>query len=123
MNLDHSKKLEFFCSDQGREITETRLIEILSKQADHQPHLEGFLTQARTRGGLLEERNGVYHFIHLAFQEFLVARYLREVIGAAGVSQSVAFLAERLTDPWWREPVLLLVGYWASASTPAVGKP
>lgn len=51
------------------------------------------------RGSVLDEHEGVYRFIHLAFQEFLVARYLREVIGGEGREQILAFLRDRLDDP------------------------
>ena len=48
------------------------------------------------------------------FRNFLVARYLREVTGAEGRAAILAFLDGRLNDPWWREPILLLVGYMAA---------
>jgi hypothetical protein len=100
--------------DQGREIEEPALKAALRQEADFRPHIDDFLRHARQRGSVLEERNGVYRFIHLAFQEFLAARYLREVIGGAGRAAILAFLADRLDDPWWREPTLLLAGYLAT---------
>ena len=66
---------------------------------------------------MLEERDGAYRFIHLALQEFLVARYLREVIGGESREAILAVLNNRLDDPWWREPILLLVGYMAINAT------
>jgi hypothetical protein len=53
----------------------------------------------------------VFRFIHLAFQEFLVARYLSEVIGRESRDAILTSLDGRLDDPWWREPILLLAGY------------
>ena len=100
--------------DQGREIEEPAARKALGQEADFKPRIDDFLAQARRRGGVLEERSGVYRFIHLAFQEFLVARYLREVIGGEGRDAILAFLSDRLDDPWWREPVLLLAGYLAA---------
>lgn len=102
--------------DQGREIDEATLIRALREEPEFVPRIEDFLNQARLRGSLLEERNGVYRFIHLAFQEFLVARYLRDVTGSEGRTAIIAALDERLTDPWWREPILLLAGHIATGT-------
>lgn len=102
--------------DQGREIDEVNLKIVLRQEPEFQPHIEAFLSHARHRGSVLEERNGVYRFIHLAFQEFLVARYLREVIGSAGRDAILEALNGRLLDPWWREPVLLFVSYLANST-------
>ena len=46
-----------------------------------------------------------------------MARYLREVIGGEGREAILAVLNNRLDDPWWREPILLLVGYMAINAT------
>ncbi len=100
--------------DQGREIEEPALRAALRQDQAFKPYINDFLSQARQRGSVLEERDGAYRFIHLALQEFLVARYLREVIGAEGRAAILAFLDGRLDDPWWREPILLLVGYMAA---------
>ena len=100
--------------DQGREIEEPALRAALRQDQAFEPYIDDFLSQARQRGSVLEERNGAYRFIHLALQEFLVARYLREVTGAEGRAAILAFLDGRLNDPWWREPILLLVGYMAA---------
>jgi len=106
--------------DQGREIEESALKAVLRQEAEFQPRLADFLTHARQRGSVLEERDGGYRFIHLAFQEFLVARYLKEIIGGEGREAILAYLGDRLDDPWWREPILLLVGYMgANAAKPA----
>jgi hypothetical protein len=100
--------------DQGREIGERALQKVLREEAEFRPHIDRFLSHARQRGSVLEERQGAYRFIHLAFQEFLVARYLREVTGDEGRDAILAVLGDRLDDPWWREPILLLAGYRAS---------
>ena len=100
--------------DQGREIEEPALKKALREEAEFKPRLDDFLGHARQRGSVLEERGGAYRFIHLAFQEFLVARYLREVTGEKGHKAILAFLDGRLADPWWREPILLLAGYMAA---------
>lgn len=73
-----------------------------------------FLHLTRVRGTLLEERLGLYRFFHLAFQEFMVARYLAEVVrGEGGVEAIVQLLqAEQFVlQSWWREPILLVAGY------------
>ena len=70
-----------------------------------------FIAVSRERGGLLEEQAGRYRFSHLSFQEFLTARYLAETVrDLAGI---VKFIEEqgRAADSWWRETILLLVGY------------
>ena len=106
--------------DQGREIGERALRKVLCEEAEFRPHVDRFLSHARQRGSVLEERQEAYRFIHLAFQEFLVARYLREVIGGEAREAILSVLGDRLDDPWWREPILLLAGYWASnAAKPA----
>ena len=97
--------------DQGREIEEPALKKALREEAELKLRIDDFLAHARQRGSVLEERDGAYRFIHLAFQEFLAARYLREVTGGDGREAILAFLNERLEDPWWREPILLLAGY------------
>jgi hypothetical protein len=101
-------------ADQGREIEEPALRAILGAEADFQPRLDDFVRHARQRGSVLEERDGAYRFLHLALQEFLVARYLSEVIGRVSREALLSCLAERLADPWWREPILLLAGYQAT---------
>ena len=97
--------------NQGREIEEPALKKALREEAKFKPRIDNFLGHARQRGSVLEERDGAYRFIHLALQEFLVARYLREVIGGEDREAILAVLNNRLDDPWWREPILLLVGY------------
>ncbi len=103
--------------DQGREIEEPALKAALRQEEEFKPRIDDFLGHARQRGSVLEERDGAYRFIHLALQEFLVARYLREVIGGEGREAILAFLDGRLNDPWWREPILLLVGYMTINAT------
>jgi len=103
--------------DQGREIEEPALKRALREEAEFKPRIDDFLGHARQRGSVLEERDGAYRFIHLALQEFLVARYLREVTGGESREAILASLDGRLDDPWWREPILLLVGYMTINAT------
>src|SRR5262249_10175752 len=65
---------------------------------------------SRQRGGLLEERAGLYRFNHLSLQEFLTARYLAEV--ERDVERIAAFFEaeDRVAYVWWRETILLTGG-------------
>jgi hypothetical protein len=49
-------------------------------------------------GLLVQERPGVYSLGHLTFQEHLAGEYLSN-------SCTVAQVAERFNDDWWREPL------------------
>jgi formylglycine-generating enzyme required for sulfatase activity len=101
----------------GREIDESSLKAALNSEADFKPRIAEFLLHARNRGSLLEERDGSFRFIHLAFQEFLVARYLHEIVGGVGGHAAIlAKLSANFQDPWWREPILLLFGHKAAAA-------
>ncbi|MCP4287575.1 MAG: SUMF1/EgtB/PvdO family nonheme iron enzyme, partial [Gammaproteobacteria bacterium] len=106
--------------DAGREIEERALTDLLCQYLADRRHktpeaaallVDDFVSVSRQRGSLLEERAGRHRFSHLSFQEFLTARYLAEV--EREVSRIVDFVeAEaRANDSWWREPVLLVMGY------------
>jgi formylglycine-generating enzyme required for sulfatase activity len=102
-------------SQQGRELEEFELRAMLKKHPTY-PHLTAdFINLARSRNTLLEERDGQYRFIHLAFQEFLVASYLADVRGGEGGYNAIAAFLEGgpLLDSWWREPILLIAGYYS----------
>ncbi|MBN2004213.1 MAG: SUMF1/EgtB/PvdO family nonheme iron enzyme [Anaerolineae bacterium] len=68
--------------------------------------LESFLATAMHRGGLFEERGGLYQFTHLTFQEYLAAQFLAR----RWTQQPGDFLARVVTEEWWREVLLLAVG-------------
>ena len=107
--------------DQGREIDEYELRRILSLDAAYQELAGDFIALTRLRGTIMEERLGMYRFLHLGFQEFLAARYLATVTameeGLAGVVSSL--LKGPAADSWWREPTLLLSGYLSVTSPQA----
>jgi formylglycine-generating enzyme required for sulfatase activity len=100
-------------AQEGREIDEFTLREVLQPITRLAALIDEFIALTRLRGTLLEERLGQYRFIHLAFQEFLAGRYLAEnILGKKGMTALLEFLeAGPLTDSWWREPVLLLIGF------------
>ena len=96
--------------EQGREIEEDSLRQILSAEPTYAPFVNELISQTRERGTLLEERGGLYRFIHLSFQEFLVGRYFVEVV--RDVEKIAAQIENDLaSDSWWREPILLTIGY------------
>ena len=60
----------------------------------------------RHRGGLLEEKAELFQFLHLTFQEFLVARWL-----AKQRHEALPHLQPHLGEDWWREVALLTYGF------------
>ncbi len=84
------------------------------------PFVNDLVSQTRQRGTLLEERGGLYRFIHLSFQEFLTARHLAE---NKRDPEEIArfFEGGPILDSWWCEPALLLVGY-LDVNAPSQGR-
>lgn len=105
--------------NQGKEIDEQALREILEPMPAYAPHIDDLLKLARARGGVLDFRGGSFRFLHLSFQEFLAGRYLAEQM--RDIEKISQFLEkDKVLDSWWREPILLLCGYLdINASTPA----
>ncbi|MEO0974852.1 MAG: SUMF1/EgtB/PvdO family nonheme iron enzyme, partial [Pseudomonadota bacterium] len=97
--------------DQGRQIDEDEIIRELREYEEFVSHTKDFLRQIRERASVMEERDGMFRFIHLALQEFLAARYLKEVMGDDGLDAILDAITPNVRDPWWREPILLLIGY------------
>ncbi|MBK8988173.1 MAG: SUMF1/EgtB/PvdO family nonheme iron enzyme [Chloroflexi bacterium] len=105
---------------QGREISEDGLREMMAQEPLYAGMVDDLITLTRMRGTLLEERMGMYRFLHLAFQEYLAARYLAEIVrGVGGVAAIAEFLEQGpLLDSWWREVALLTPGYLMVTSAP-----
>ena len=103
---------------QGREIDEEELRTLLELEPIFRQLVDDFIFLTRLRGTLMEERLGMYRFIHLAFQEYLTARYLAEIVrGEKGIEGMAAFFEEGpITDSWWREVALLIAGYLSVTS-------
>lgn len=97
---------------QGREIDDAELRALL-KPAFAQK-IDAFVTLTRQRGTLLEERDGLYRFLHLAFQEFLAACYLVDDYAEDdGFPAKIRFFSEgQILNSWWREVALLIPGYY-----------
>lgn len=72
---------------------------------------ERLVILSKERSGLLEYSSRSFQFVHLGFQEFLTARYIAEKKRIP--SKIIEFFSEQsaFTDPWWREPILLVAGY------------
>ncbi len=104
---------------QGRDIAAADLKQLLAQHPLYPQLGEALMALARSRSGVLEVIEGEYRFIHLAFQEFLTARYLVETVGVElGLGAVVALLEQGpLLESWWREPILLAAGY-LSANKP-----
>jgi formylglycine-generating enzyme required for sulfatase activity len=83
-----------------------RILTPVFEQRGETAMLEPFLAAAGHRGGLFEERGGRYQFTHLTFQEYLAAQFLSRQWNR----QPHGFLAQIVTEEWWREAVLLTIG-------------
>lgn len=105
-------------ADAGRQVAEEQIKAWLQPAATKMgwddnitQRLDTFLLALRERNSLLDERAGQYDFIHLTFQEYLCAYYLAEIM--RDVATIAHFFGEngRVNDPWWRETILLTIGY------------
>ncbi len=95
---------------QGREVDEKTIRQVFNAEETYAPYVAELLAQTCERGTLLEERGGLYRFMHLSFQEFLTGRYMAQVLHDP--DKIAAFLENGLVlDSWWREPILLMFGY------------
>lgn len=88
---------------------EKRIVDYLARLPDAPPAdtIDGtvILKAMEAQHSILVERaQGIYSFSHLTFQEYLTARYLIENQGR-GVTDRL--IANHLTDPRWREVLLL----------------
>jgi formylglycine-generating enzyme required for sulfatase activity/energy-coupling factor transporter ATP-binding protein EcfA2 len=81
--------------------------------------LDIFLQATSERGSLLDERGGRYQFIHLTFQEFLCAAHLVDTVRERDEIVRLLFEDGRIAQSWWRETVLLTVGYMGMGSIDA----
>ncbi|HID52846.1 MAG TPA: NACHT domain-containing protein [Anaerolineae bacterium] len=72
--------------------------------------LETFRRAMCDRASILHERSGRHEFTHLTFQEFLCARHL--AVNETPAAIAAFFRAEdRVLHSWWRETILLTIGY------------
>jgi len=98
--------LEMQCGGEASAVVdEAGLREILQQRLDPK-NLSQFIIAVRSRGGVLEEKAGLFQFVHLTFQEFLAARLLAKERDA-----SLPNLPQYVDDTWWREVLLLLYGF------------
>lgn len=78
--------------------------------------VDAFLKKVREDVGILAERgNKLYHFLHRTFQEYLAGQSLISNQLTPFSSLDVQFaknnIISRLSDPIWREPILLALGF------------
>lgn len=80
------------------------------KQGPAREKAREFLESVRHYSNLLVERSeGQYGFIHLTFEEALAAYGLISA-GQMNIQKSMDTIQEHLTDPAWRETILLSIG-------------
>lgn len=83
--------------------------------------VEGVFSLIATQAGaLVEDGNGVFRFLHLTFQEYLVGRRLvQELPGDQPEEILVDAFLDRVADPRWREPLLFGFGELGLQDSPA----
>ncbi len=125
MNRDILQHLAFHMhqrgAKQGRTIDKETVIEILKKEPGFTTYIPEIISLSHERGALLEERGGNYSFMHLSFQEFLAACDLAEALRDL---ETIArfFEVGPIEESWWRETILLLVGYLDTNAATQAGK-
>ncbi|MGD2250882.1 MAG: HEAT repeat domain-containing protein, partial [Candidatus Methanofastidiosia archaeon] len=97
----HKKEKRSFTKEELIE----RFSEYLPEVRIEKEKAEDVLNEIVNRNVLLQEVSiGVYEFLHLSFQEYMVALELWE-------GKDYDTILEYLYDPWWEEVVLLFAGF------------
>ncbi|MDJ0533058.1 MAG: NACHT domain-containing NTPase [Xenococcaceae cyanobacterium MO_207.B15] len=77
---------------------------------------EAILRAIEVQHGLLIERaRGIYSFSHLTFQEYLTARKIVSSPNAEELHHSLQQLASQITNPQWREVIILIASMLPNA--------
>ena len=76
-----------------------------------QARLKEFIEALRSRESIIRETDARYSFVHLTFQEYLAAYYLIETVRSEPAIFDKLVQNGRIADAWWRETILLTVGY------------
>ncbi|XP_062501320.1 uncharacterized protein LOC134178458 [Corticium candelabrum] len=78
-----------------------------SKRSEAENYIVNMITKLQQSVGLLIEKAAdSFSFIHLSFEEFLAGCWLLR-----DPTKTTDMMLERLSDPRWREPILLAFGY------------
>ena len=78
-----------------------------SKRSEAETYIVSMINKLQQSVGLLIERAAdSFSFIHLSFEEFLAGCWLLR-----DSTKTTDMMLERLSDPRWREPILLAFGY------------
>ena len=114
---DRLMPIAFTLQEQGVEsLLEGDLVDLIWQDFDldkgkGRKAARNFLVAIADRGGLLEERDGLYGFFtHATFREYLAGRHICE---AFSDEEQRLFLAVRLEDDRWEEAIQLAAGYLA----------
>lgn len=97
------------------EIAERDLQTLLRK--NHVGVAAAVIEVAKSRGGLLDEWNGRYRFVHPSLQHSLAACHLCAIRNPESLV-SFLVLGDRITLEWWREVAFLMAGYFTAATNP-----
>lgn len=85
-----------------------------SDKATAREEAKNFMHGIANRGGLLEEQDRRFGFrSHRTFQEFLASRYLVRGYAPFDLKKQGKYIADRLKDDHWEEPLRLAAGYLA----------
>ena len=101
--------------DEVLEIAERDLQTLLRR--NHAGVAAAVIQVAKGRGGLLNEWNGRYRFVHPSLQHSLAACHLCAIRDPESLA-SFLVLGDRITLEWWREVAFLMAGYFTAATNP-----
>jgi formylglycine-generating enzyme required for sulfatase activity/energy-coupling factor transporter ATP-binding protein EcfA2 len=102
----HERNLKEISLGELRDMLRQTLWQDLGGSKEVERSVEKFIRTIEERTGLLAARGeATYGFSHLTFQEYLAA------VAVAVRDDHVSFTLKHTAEPWWREVILLEVGY------------